>query len=137
MFKKIHIFRIKPGQELNREILGFCRRNSIASGVILSLLGSLNEAELGFLKDLPGKYIAKKFAGPLEIVNGTGTIAKKDGETLTHIHLTVSDEEKSVGGHLIEGKIFSTAEVVIGEIDDQIERYLDEYTGLNELKESS
>jgi predicted DNA-binding protein with PD1-like motif len=135
MFKKVHIFRVKPGQKLNHEVLDYCQKNNITSGIILSLLGSLNNVELGFLKELPGKYIAKKFSGPLEIVSGTGSIAKKDREIITHIHLTISDEIKAVGGHLIEGEIFSTAEVVIGEIEDQIERYMDHYTGLNELKD--
>jgi predicted DNA-binding protein with PD1-like motif len=39
-----------------------------------------------------------------------------------HIHILVSDENKAVGGHLNEGKIFSTAEVFIQELDYPIKR---------------
>jgi predicted DNA-binding protein with PD1-like motif len=54
-------------------------------------------------------------------------------EFVLHIHILVSDENKAVGGHLTEGKIFSTAEVFIEETDYPIKRKMDEYTGLKEL----
>jgi len=34
----------------------------------------------------------------------------------------------------VEATVFSTAEVVIGELEQQLMRYTDSYTGLNELK---
>jgi len=134
MFKKIHIFRIKPNQEILQEILNFCKKKKITSGVILSLLGSLKSVNLGILKKLPGKFIAKKIKGPLEIGCGTGTVATKNGKIILHIHVVVSDENRAVAGHLAGGKVFSTAEVVIGEIEEQLERYQDRFSGLNELK---
>jgi len=133
-FEKIHVIRIKPDQEITQEILKYCEKKKITSGVILSLLGSLKEVNLGILKELPGKFIAKKIKGPLEIGCGTGTIATKNGKIILHIHLVVSDENQAVAGHLAGGKIFSTAEVVIVQIEEQLERYQDDFTGLNELK---
>jgi predicted DNA-binding protein with PD1-like motif len=47
--------------------------------------------------------------------------------------MLVSDENRAIGGHMIEANVFSTAEVVIQELDKQIERKLDNYTGLKEL----
>src|SRR3990167_11494055 len=135
MFTKIHIFRLKPDQKLFEVILDFCQKKRIISGVIISLLGSLKNVELGFLKKLPGKYITRKIKGPLEIVFGTGTIAQMDEKTLLHIHLEISDERKAIGGHLVEGTIFSTAEVIIGELGEQLNRQKDNFTGLNELKD--
>lgn len=134
MFKKIHIIRIKPEEELLEEILKYCEKNKIISAVIISLLGSLKEVNLGILKDLPGKFISKEIKGPLEIGCGTGTVALKDRKIILHIHLIVSDENQAVAGHLTGGKVFSTAEVVIGEIEEQLERKKDSFTGLNELK---
>ena len=133
MFKQIHILRIKPQQEITEEILKFCDKNNITSAVILSLLGSLQNATLSFLKELPGKYISKTIAGPLEIASGTGTIARQEKVTLLHLHLIVSNEQKTFAGHLSKGVVFSTAEVVIGELKEQIKRAKDPYTGLNEL----
>jgi predicted DNA-binding protein with PD1-like motif len=69
----------------------------------------------------------------LEIVCAQGTVAKKDDNLILHIHMQLSSQEMSRGGHVAEAMIFSTAEVTIGEIDFQLNRALDQYTGLNEL----
>lgn len=133
MITKTHVFRIKPGKDVFKGVFDYCNENKITSGVVLSLLGSLNNIELGFLKELPGKFITKKFEGPLEIACGTGTIAQKDGESILHIHIVISNENGAFGGHLVAGDIFSTAEVVIGELDEEIKREKDDFTGLNEI----
>ncbi len=134
LFKKVHVFRIKPNQELSSEIVRYCRQNGISSGVVIGIIGSVESARLNFLKELPGKYETKEYQGPLEIVCAQGSVAVKGAELLTHVHIQLADATKCRGGHLVEAKIFSTAEVVIAELDYQLRRYLDPYTGLNELQ---
>ncbi len=73
MFKKIHIFRIKPGQELASEITRYCRQNGISSGVVIGIIGSVESARLNFLRELPGKYETEEYKGPLEIVCAQGS----------------------------------------------------------------
>jgi len=46
MFKKIHIIRIKPDQELLQEILAYCEKKKITSAVILFLLGKIPKSFL-------------------------------------------------------------------------------------------
>jgi predicted DNA-binding protein with PD1-like motif len=60
-------------------------------------------------------------------------VALKDESTIVHIHIQLSSQDTSRGGHLAEATVFSTAEVVIDEIDQQLRRRADSYTGLNEL----
>jgi predicted DNA-binding protein with PD1-like motif len=134
VFKKVHIFRVKPGQELAGELADYCRRNGISSGVVIGIIGSLKSATLSFLKELPGKYETKEYEGPLEIVGAQGSVALKDSELIVHVHMQVSSQSECRGGHLVEAEVFSTAEAVIGELDYQLHRYTDDYTGLNELK---
>ena len=134
MFKRVHVLRVKPGQELAGEIGRYCRQHQIYSGVVIGLIGSVQNAKLNFLKGLPGKYETEEYAGPLEIVCAQGSIALKDNDLIVHIHMQLSGQDISRGGHLAEAIIFSTAEVVIGELDFQLQRYADEYTGLNELR---
>ena len=134
MFKKIHVFRVKPKQELAGEIAGYCRQNGIFSGVVIGIIGSLESARLGFLREVPGKYETVDYPGPLEIVCAQGSIALKGAELIVHVHLQVSSPNDCRGGHLIGAKVFSTAEVVIAELDYQLRRYADDYTGLNELQ---
>ena len=134
MFKKVHVFRVKPEQELVSEIVSYCRRNKISSGVVIGIIGSVTKARLNFLQELPGKYVTKEFTGPLEIVCAQGSVALKDDELIVHIHIQLSGLEGCQGGHLVDAEVFSTAEVVIGELDYQLNRYTDSYTGLNELQ---
>jgi len=134
LFKKIHVFRVKPKQELASEIANCCRQNGILSGVVIGIIGSVSNASLNFLKELPGKYETKEYKGPLEIVCAQGSVALKDAELIIHIHMQLSGTDGCYGGHLVEAEVFSTAEVTIGELDYQLYRRIDDYTGLNELQ---
>jgi len=134
LFRRIHVFRVKPKQELVREITDYCACHGITSGVIIGIIGSVENARLNFLKELPGKYEAVEYKGPLEIVCAQGSVALKGSELIIHVHLQLSSPDECRGGHLAQATVFSTAEVVIGELDYQLLRYTDNYTGLNELK---
>ena len=134
MFKKVHVFRVKPKQELLSEITRYCRQNSITSGVVIGIIGSMENAKLNFLREIPDRYETKEYEGPLEIVCAQGSVALKGAELIVHVHIQISDSDVCQGGHLAEARIFSTAEVVIAELDYQLHRYDDQYTGLNELQ---
>ena len=133
MFKKIHVFRVMPGEELVTGITAYCKQNNITSGVILGIIGSVTKIKLNYLIKLPGDYKTVEYSGPLEIVCAQGTAALKDGNLMLHIHMQLSSQEISRGGHVVEAPIFSTAEVSMGELGYQLNRALDQYTGLNEL----
>jgi len=130
---QIYVFRVKPDEELLYSISQYCKSNRITSAVIIGIIGSLQSVKLGFLKELPGKYETEDFQGPLEIVCAQGTVATYRNEFALHIHILVSDENRAVGGHLTEAHVFSTAEVVIAQLDQPITRRFDDYTGLKEL----
>lgn len=134
LFKKVHVFRVKPNQELASEIVSYCRQNGISSGIVIGIIGSVESAKLNFLKKLPGKYETREYKGPLEIVCAQGSVAVKDAELLAHVHIQLADDTGCRGGHLVEARIFSTAEVVLVELDSQLRRYTDAYTGLKELQ---
>lgn len=129
----MHIFRVKPGQELLSEIARYCSERGISSGVVMGIIGSVESARLNFLVELPGKYNSVDYPGPLEIVCAQGSVALKGDELIIHIHIQLSGQDTCRGGHLAAAKVFSTAEVAIGELDYQLRRQIDSYTGLNEL----
>ena len=133
MFKKIHVFRVKPGQELLDSISRYCQENRVSSGTIIGIIGSVENAKLNFLKALPGKYDSVDYSGPLEIVCAQGSVAVKDDTLIIHIHIQLSGQDICSGGHLAKATVFSTAEVTLGELDYQLRRQTDDYTGLNEL----
>jgi hypothetical protein len=133
MFKKIHVFRVMPGRELLTEIRAYCDNNKLTSGVIINIIGSVTSAKLNYIAKLPGEYKQKAYTGTMEIVGAQGTVALKGKDLVLHIHGHFSTPEASLGGHIAEAIIFSTAEVVIGELDYQLKRAPDNFTGLNEL----
>lgn len=124
---------MKPQQELLSAIAYYCSQHNIKSGVVIGIIGSVGKAKLNFLVSLPGKYKTVDYTGPLEIVCAQGSVALKEDNSFIHIHIQLSDQDLSRGGHLVEAIVFSTAEVTIGELDYQLRRHSDHYTGLNEL----
>ena len=133
MFKKVHVFRVRPKRELLGSIGSYCRKHAITSGVIIGIIGSVEKAKLNFLMELPGRYESVDYPGPLEIVGAQGSVALKDDSPVVHIHIQLSGQGMCRGGHLAKATVFSTAEVVIAELDYQLRRQFDSYTGLNEL----
>ena len=126
-------FRLKPGQLLREEIERKTKENNIKAGVLLSIVGGLENAMLRMAGSEPDNQVIKKWDKPFEIVSGTGTISS-DG---CHIHVSLSDQDgKVVGGHLKHGcKVKYTAEVVIGFFNDiTYKRNHDEATGFKELE---
>lgn len=123
-------FRLKAGQLLKEEIES--RTQDIQAGVLLSIVGALENANLRMAGATSSQQNIKKLNSPLEIVSGTGTISK-DG---CHIHISVSDKNgKVTGGHLKSGcRVSFTAEIVIGILEGYLfKRILDKDTGFNEL----
>lgn len=123
-------FRLRPGDLLKEEIEQ--RTQDVGAGVLLSIVGGLDNAVLRMAGSDADNQIVKTWEGPFEIVGGTGTISK-DG---CHIHVALSDNEGSViGGHLKDGcRVKYTVEVVVGIFKElRYSRLLDEETGFNEL----
>ena len=125
---KTFAFRLQPGQDLKKELVSFTKEKNIQAGFILTCVGSLRHATLR----LADENIIKNFEKKFEIVSLVGTLCQ-DG---THLHISLADENGlCIGGHLLEGcLIYSTAEIVLGEIDDALfSRKADPATGFREL----
>ena len=124
-----YCFRLRPGQDLKKELLQYCRTQQLQAACILSCVGSLTKA---FLR-LSGGTIVAEFDGPFEIVSLSGTLSAEG----IHVHISISDfAGKVFGGHLMDGcTVYTTAEVVLGEnVGLRFTREMDEETGYKELE---
>ena len=119
--------RLVPGQDLKQSLENIRDKNGLKSGVVLCLVGSLDEA---VLRMADGNK--KTIKGPLEIVSATGTIANNG----IHLHLAVADSQGNVmGGHLMTGcPVHTTVEICILCPDMVFKRVLDSETGYRELE---
>ena len=135
-----HVFRIGPGQDVLHELKVRVHELGIKSGLVLGIIGSLSEAELGFIKE-PPMYGSECYDGPLEIVCAQGNIAHdvSGGGVICHVHMLISRPDMVAGGHLVSGKVFTTAEVALLEFtggeEPDIKRTLDPRTSLLEIRE--
>jgi len=74
----------------------------------------------------------KRYQQRFEVVSLTGTFSRDDG---CHIHISLADAAgNAIGGHLMEGTVFTTCEIVLGTADGvEFVREMDGETGYKEL----
>lgn len=121
-------------------ILAQIPREQCGSAFVLTAVGSLQDVTMRLANasrmDGDGndgndikKYTNKRF----EIVSLTGTFSRDDG---CHVHISLADAEgNGVGGHLIDGVVFTTCELVLGTADGvEFIRTMDDATGYKELE---
>jgi predicted DNA-binding protein with PD1-like motif len=111
---KTHTFRLKPTEDLFNSIESFVVEKRIEAGCVLSSVGSLTHATLR----LANRDYYNEYEGHFEIVSMTGTVSIHG----SHIHIAISDGDGvTIGGHLVSGcKIYTTAEIVLLELDDVV-----------------
>lgn len=123
-----YALRLAPHQDLKKELLDFAVRNKIKAGFIATCVGSLEQVSLRMANQEKGEM----YKGHFEIVSLVGTFS----DSSSQIHLSVSDSTgKTIGGHLLDGSlIYTTAEIVVAELDElDFAREKDNTYGYNEL----
>lgn len=109
---KSHAFRLKPGQDLKKEIEAYVQKNQIKAGWLVTCAGSLTDYNIRFANQPNGS----SGNGHFEIVSLAGTVSVNG----SHIHISISDSTgRTIGGHLLEGNmVYTTAEIILQETDE-------------------
>ena len=129
----IIFIRLYPNENLNEEIKKVCFNYNIKTAIVISGIGQLKNFQLGYFKE-KGNYAPKKFNKPYELLSLNGNICKKNEDYLLHFHAVLADDKKNVvGGHLLEGIVEITNEIVILKSNISIDREIEKTTGLQEL----
>lgn len=120
--------RLRPGQDLKKELEMVVQQERIGAGVVLTCVGSMTDVTIRLAnQDEPSSW-----RGHFEIVSLVGTLSTNG----SHLHLAVADSTgRTFGGHLLEGcKIYTTAELLIGVMPDLVyTRETDPTFGYREL----
>jgi predicted DNA-binding protein with PD1-like motif len=120
--------RLLPGQDLRESLREFARHHQLEAGVILTAIGSFEQAALRFAARSQSSLIP----GPLELISLHGTLSHHG----LHIHGTVADEYGQLtAGHVSTGCIIrTTAEIAIAQLSHlSFQRLHDPQTGYLEL----
>ncbi len=104
--------RLKPDEDIFATIEALCLTHKIEAGTILSMVGSVKNANLRFANNND----PAELRGPFEIVSVTGTV----GISGCHIHIAVADNSGTTrGGHMLSGAlVYTTIELVILDLSD-------------------
>lgn len=124
-----YTIRLKPHQDLKVELMRFAKAHKLKAAFVATCVGSLEQLNLRYANQSAGI----KQSGHFEILSLVGTF----NDASSHFHLSVADSTgKTIGGHLLEENlIYTTAEIVIGELPDvEFGRELDSTYGYQELK---
>jgi len=130
---KLYTIRLRPNQDLRKELQKFATLNNIQAGFMLTCVGALKYMKLRMAGTTAENQIFKKLEEDFEIVSLVGTITADD----CHLHVAGSNKDGiTIGGHLKEGTIVGvTTEIVIGEDKNFIyQRIMDDETGFEELE---
>ncbi len=132
--KNILAVRLYGGEDFLHELERAFKCSGNRLGLLVSAAGMLKDIKLGYFMG-GGEYKENIFSLPREIVSLSGNIIN-DGETcLSHLHLSVADDDgKVAGGHLHEATVHGTGEIFICLSDMQVSRELEENTKLRGLK---
>ena len=115
--RRLVLVRMKSGEDVLESIRQAVRENNIRTGAILSGVGSVTRYHLHVVKttNLPPGDVFFGDEGPYDILSITGLVI--DGRV--HAHITLSDTEQALGGHLEPGcRVLTFAIAVIAETPD-------------------
>ena len=116
-FDRIVVVRLKHGTDLLDGLSKAVKEEGIKQAVILSGIGSLTSYHVHAVDNttFPSKNVFFKAEGPQDLLNVNGYVI--DGRV--HAHITFSDEEEALGGHLEPGtKVFTSAIITVGVVEE-------------------
>jgi len=112
------VIRLRYGADLLDGLKTAVAERGIKNAVILSGVGSLTRYRVHVVdhNTFPPKEAFPEADGPQDLLNVNGYVM--DGRV--HAHVTFSNQEKALGGHLEPGtKVFTFAIITLGVLDDK------------------
>jgi len=114
---------------------GLARRYDVHSAVILSGIGMLDGASIGYY-DGSG-YQTQTLDEPAELVSMNGNIGRRrdSGDVACHIHVALAgSDHRLVGGHLMDGMVMVVNEIVLRRLDPVVIHRAENEQGLLEMQ---
>jgi uncharacterized protein len=125
---------LDQGDEVLETLLAFARSEELSAAEFTGL-GALSDVVLGYFDWQQKDYRRIPIAEQVEVLTLTGNVALEDGEPKLHPHIVVGKSDGSAhGGHLLEGHVRPTLEVIVTESPSHLQRRSDPETGLALLR---
>jgi uncharacterized protein len=122
------------GEEAVAGMLEFAEKESITAAHF-SAIGAFSRAVLGYFDWQTKQYARIPVDEQAEVVTLLGDIAIGDGKPKLHAHAALAKRGGvTVGGHLMEGYVRPTLEVVLTRSPAYLKRQFDEASGIALIK---
>jgi predicted DNA-binding protein with PD1-like motif len=118
------------GEEVRQALLQFAGEHHIASAH-LAAIGAFSRVLLGFFDRELKDYEKTSIDEQVELLSFNGNIVGFNDKPKLHAHVVVGKRDCTAhGGHLLEGHVWPTVEMIITETPQHLRRVRDEETGL-------
>jgi predicted DNA-binding protein with PD1-like motif len=120
----------EPGDEVVSGLTGFAGRHRLGASH-LTAIGAFSQAVLGYFDRDRRDYRRIPVTEQVEVLSLIGDVAQKDGKPALHAHVVLGKADGStVGGHLLEARVWPTLEVILVESPAHLRRRHDPASGL-------
>lgn len=130
----IYVAKFTEGDAI-KNLEGLARHFDIHSAVILSGIGMLDGATIGYFDG--SKYLRHTLEEPAELVSLNGNIGREgdSGEVVCHLHVALAlPDHALMGGHLLGGEVMVVNEIVLQRLDPAIIHRVENEQGLLEMQ---
>jgi hypothetical protein len=128
--EKSWVVIFENGEEAMAGLLEFARRESITAAHFTAI-GAFSRAVLGYFDWQTRQYNRIKVDEQVEVVTLMGDIALEDAKPKIHAHSSLAKQTGNVvGGHLMEGHVRPTLEIILNQSPKHLERKFDEGSGI-------
>ena len=118
------------GDEVITGLTTFAREHRLTA-CHCTAIGAFSDLTVGFFDWETKDYVKIPINEQVEVLSLVGDIALKDGQPMVHAHEVVGKSDGTAhGGHLIEGHVRPTLEVILVESPHFLQRTHDEESGL-------
>ena len=119
------------GEEVADGLLAFVREHRI-QGAYFTAIGALRDVTLGFWNGERKEYQRIPIHEQIEVLSLAGNVAMESaGDPTVHAHIVVGKADGTAhGGHLLQGRVRPTLEVILIETPGHLRRTFDPRTGL-------
>ena len=120
---KVHVVILDSGEEAFATLMRFANDAGI-SAASLTAIGAFENAIIGWLDLATKSYRKIAVDQQCEVLSAIGDVAVgDDGKASLHLHVVLGLSDGSTrGGHLLEGKVRPTLEVVVTETPSMLRR---------------
>ena len=117
-------------EEVMAKLTDFATAEGI-SAAHFTAIGAFKDALLGYFDPTSRDYVKTSIDEQIEVLSMDGDVALDGGEPKVHAHVVVSmSDGRAYGGHLLNGRVWPTLELVLTESPEHLRRRTDRETGL-------